>query len=141
MNRLRILILTQYFWPEPFRINEVAESLCELGCDVTILTGQPNYPDGKIYAGYSAWQTGRHRHHGGFDIHRTPIFPRGRGSGARLAANYLSFVLSASPGSVATKSGGDWLCQESPSVVDSWIADQMDLSAGRPSVGAVGGFP
>ena len=96
MNRLQILILTQYFWPEPFRINEVAESLCELGCDVTILTGQPNYPDGKIYVGYSAWQTGRHRHHGGFDIHRTPIIPRGRGSGARLAANYLSFVLSAS---------------------------------------------
>jgi hypothetical protein len=42
---MRFLVVSQYFWPESFRINEVAQSLCWECCDVTVLTGQPNYPD------------------------------------------------------------------------------------------------
>ncbi len=88
--------MSQYFWPESFRINEVVESLRQSGCEVAVLTGQPNYPEGKIYPGYRAWSSGRHDHTGGYPIYRTAIFPRGSGKGWRLALNYLSFVVSAS---------------------------------------------
>jgi glycosyltransferase involved in cell wall biosynthesis len=93
---MRVLIVSQYFWPESFRINEVVESLRQAGCDVAVLTGQPNYPDGKIYPGYRAWSSGGHEHVGGYTIYRVAIFPRGSGKGWRLALNYLSFVVSAS---------------------------------------------
>jgi glycosyltransferase involved in cell wall biosynthesis len=93
---VRVLVLTQYYWPEAFRINEVVESLQGAGCSVTVLTGQPNYPDGKIYPGYRAWGCGREVHATGYSIYRVPIVPRGRASAWRLALNYLSFVASAS---------------------------------------------
>jgi len=92
---MRVLILTQYYWPESFRINEVVDSLKQAGCDVTVLTGQPNYPDGKVYPGYRAWRAGREQH-AGYSIYRVAMVPRGSGSGWRLALNYLSFVVSAS---------------------------------------------
>lgn len=92
---MRVLVLTQYYWPEAFRINEVVESLREAGCSVTVLTGQPNYPDGKVFPGYSAWGCGRQDHTQGYPIYRVPIIPRGAGTAWRLALNYLSFVASA----------------------------------------------
>lgn len=67
--------------------------MCERGADVTVLTGQPNYPEGKIHPGYSAWKMG-HEKSGDADVWRIPLFPRGQGSAVRLALNYLSFVLS-----------------------------------------------
>ena len=45
---MRILIVTQYFWPENFRINDLAVGLKEKGHTVTVLTGIPNYPEGKF---------------------------------------------------------------------------------------------
>jgi hypothetical protein len=56
---MRILILSQHFWPESFRINELALHLREAGCEVTVLTGKPNYPEGRVYEGYRAAGTGR----------------------------------------------------------------------------------
>ena len=50
---MRILILTQYFWPESFRINDLAIALKERGHEVTIFTGKPNYPKGKFSDGYT----------------------------------------------------------------------------------------
>ena len=49
---MRLLIWTQYFWPENFHINEVHTRLSTQGVDVTILTGKPNYPEGRIFSGY-----------------------------------------------------------------------------------------
>jgi glycosyltransferase involved in cell wall biosynthesis len=92
---MRILIVSQYYWPETFRINEVAKSICQAGCEVTVLTGQPNYPDGVIADGYSAAAL-RTQPHDGLTIYRVPLVPRGRGSAMRLALNYLSFVATAS---------------------------------------------
>jgi glycosyltransferase involved in cell wall biosynthesis len=92
---MRVLILSQYFWPEPFRINEVAQSLREAGCDVSVLTGQPNYPDGVVYEGYRAFATSREEF-AGCSVYRIPLAPRGRATATRLIANYLSFVVSAS---------------------------------------------
>lgn len=89
-------MLSQYFWPESFRINEVVESLRAAGAEVAVLTGHPNYPDGKVFAGYRALRVGTQRHPDGYAIHRVPLAPRGRGTAMRLAANYLSFLASAS---------------------------------------------
>ena len=91
---MKILVVSQYFWPEGFRINEVAESLCRMGCEVTVLTGAPNYPDGNVYAGYSAL-TLRTQQRGEVRIQRVPVIPRGTGRALRLALNYLSFVAAA----------------------------------------------
>jgi glycosyltransferase involved in cell wall biosynthesis len=91
---MKVLIVSQHFWPETFRINEVAESLREAGCSVSVLTGQPNYPDGQVFPGYRAGSLGREEH-AGFTIHRVPLVPRGRGGARQLVANYLSFLASA----------------------------------------------
>ncbi|MDP2820535.1 MAG: glycosyltransferase family 4 protein [Polaromonas sp.] len=91
---MRVLVLSQYFWPETFRITEVVQSLRDTGCAVTVLTGQPNYPDGVVPPGYSAAAL-RTQIRDGLTIHRVPLVPRGSGSALRLALNYLSFVVSA----------------------------------------------
>jgi glycosyltransferase involved in cell wall biosynthesis len=93
---MRVLVLSQYYWPESFRINEVVDSLRRVGCHVTVLTGQPNYPQGDVFDGYSAAGFGAQKHESGYCIYRVPLMPRGRGGAVRLVANYLSFVLSAS---------------------------------------------
>jgi hypothetical protein len=91
---MRVLVVSQHFWPETFRINEVVQSLREEGCEVTVLTGQPNYPEGTVRPGYSAFSL-RKQVHEGLEIFRVPLIPRGKGSGLRLIVNYLSYVASA----------------------------------------------
>lgn len=88
----KILIVSQYFWPESFRINEIAKTLSEKGIEVEVLTGKPNYPRGRIFAGYRAWGCQREIYQG-INIYRVPLLARG-GGGWRLALNYLSFVVS-----------------------------------------------
>jgi len=92
---MRVLVLSQHFWPESFRINEVVESLQAAGCEVCVLTGQPNYPEGTVFAGFRASALTSERHPSGYTIHRVPMIPRGAGGAARLVLNYLSFLLSA----------------------------------------------
>lgn len=92
---MKVLVVSQHFWPETFRITEVVESLRRAGCEVTVLTAQPNYPEGKVHRGYSAASL-RTEFRDGLRICRVPLLPRGKGSGPRLFLNYLSFVLSAS---------------------------------------------
>lgn len=90
---MRVLIWTQYFWPENFHINAVARSLQERGNKVVVLTGKPNYPEGRIFAGYKA--TGIHQEkYDGIDVIRIPVKERGQGSAKSLALNYLSFIIS-----------------------------------------------
>lgn len=91
---MKLLVLSQYFWPETFRITEVAQSLRDLGHEVTVITGQPNYPEGVVSPGYSAASL-RTQTRDGLTIHRVPLMPRGHGSAIRLMLNYLSFVVSA----------------------------------------------
>jgi len=89
---MKVLLVSQYFWPESFRINEVALSMVERGINATVLTGKPNYPGGAIFAGYRAAGCQRETHQG-IPVNRIPLFRRGRG-GMRLALNYLSFIFS-----------------------------------------------
>lgn len=93
---MRVLVLSQYYWPESFRINEVVESLRCAGCHITVLTGQPNYPQGEVFDGYHAGGIKVQRHESGYSIYRVPLMPRGRGGAIGLVTNYISFVLSAS---------------------------------------------
>ncbi|WP_291993471.1 glycosyltransferase family 4 protein [Candidatus Accumulibacter sp. ACC003] len=91
---MRVLVVSQYYWPENFRITEVVQALREEGCEVLVLTGQPNYPEGVSFAGYSWWSCATEPHDD-VTIFRVPLVPRGRASALRLLANYASFVFSA----------------------------------------------
>jgi glycosyltransferase involved in cell wall biosynthesis len=88
---VRVLVVSQYFWPEEFRINDVAKTLKEKGIEVEVLTGKPNYPRGRIFEGYKALGSQREDYEG-ILLHRIPLFARGQGA-LRLALNYLSFII------------------------------------------------
>jgi glycosyltransferase involved in cell wall biosynthesis len=92
---MKVLIVSQYFWPENFRINDLVRGLCQRGHSVTVLTGLPNYPEGRFFRGYGFFGKKREDYHGA-QVVRVPMLPRGKGSGARLLLNYLSFAFFAS---------------------------------------------
>lgn len=87
-----ILVVSQYFYPEQFRINDMCEEWVRRGYEVTVITGIPNYPAGKFYKGYTLFKR-RSEVYKGINIIRLPIIPRGNNS-IMLALNYLSFVIS-----------------------------------------------
>ncbi len=89
----RILIYTNHFDPEHFKINEAVNWLDQQGFQLHVLTGWPNYPGGKIFKGYGPFKKSFERR-GNLTISRLPLIPRGNGSKLRLIINYLSFFLS-----------------------------------------------
>lgn len=91
---MRLLIVTQYFWPENFRINDLVAEMVNRGHEVTVLTGIPNYPEGRANPEFLA-EPQRFSEWAGARIVRVPMFVRGQGA-LRLLLNYLSFAVSAS---------------------------------------------
>ena len=91
---MRLLVVSQYFWPENFRVNDLVAELGRRGHDVTVLTGLPNYPEGRVSPDFRRDPT-RFSAYEGAKVVRVPILTRGKG-GRRLALNYLSFVVSGS---------------------------------------------
>ena len=89
---MKILLVTQYFYPENFRINDFASEFKNRGYEITVLTGIPNYPTGKYYNGYGLFKKNRETYKG-IKIFRSPLIPRGSGSPFRLALNYISFII------------------------------------------------
>jgi glycosyltransferase involved in cell wall biosynthesis len=89
---MKILLVSQYFWPETFTINALVESLLKKGLEVDVLTGKPNYPEGVFFPGYRAWGCQREQW-AGANVFRVPIIRRGVQSPFRLASNYLSFIV------------------------------------------------
>lgn len=89
---MNILILSQYFWPETFIVNDLVRNLTDQGHEVTVATAKPNYPGGEIFDGYKAWGVQRERFAESVDVIRVPLWPRGRGGSRNLVLNYLSFV-------------------------------------------------
>lgn len=87
-----ILVISQYFYPESFKINDICIEWVKRGYKVTVLTGIPNYPEGKFYDGYGITKK-RHETWNGIEIIRIPIFARGKTS-VGLLLNYFSFVAS-----------------------------------------------
>ncbi|MBE6808994.1 MAG: glycosyltransferase family 4 protein [Ruminococcaceae bacterium] len=89
---MKILVICQHYYPEPFRITDICEQLVQNGHEVTVVTGLPNYPMGHIYDGY---RNGKKRDEciNGVNVHR--CFTIGRRSGAVWRfLNYYSFMLS-----------------------------------------------
>lgn len=91
---MKILIISQYFWPESFRVNDLAIGLKEKGHEVSVLTGLPNYPSGHFFDGYSLKSTGISDYHGAI-VCRVPLVPRFSARAWQLSINYVSFVFSA----------------------------------------------
>ena len=89
---MKILIVSQYFWPEDFRINDIAKGLKEQGHEVEVLTGIPNYPKGKKLEGFSLFKK-THSDFDGIKVYRTPMFVRGKSGAGKMILNYLSFMI------------------------------------------------
>ncbi|MBD3891525.1 glycosyltransferase family 4 protein [Olleya marilimosa] len=89
----RVLIYTNHFYPENFKVNEVSEMLSNDGLEVTVITGIPNYPDGKIAKGYGYFKNTTDVVKG-VKVKRLWLIPRGSGSKLRLVINYLSYFTS-----------------------------------------------
>ena len=85
---MKLLVISQYYYPEQFRINEVCAELVRRGHKITVLTGRPNYPEGEVYPGYEHLKREEHE---GVEILRCQIAPRKQGA-VRLAWNYLSYM-------------------------------------------------
>lgn len=89
---MKLLVISQYYYPEQFRINDICEEWVKRGYKVTVLTGIPNYPKGKFYKGYTFLKR-RKEVINGVEVIRIPIIPRGKNS-IMLILNYISFVIS-----------------------------------------------
>jgi len=89
----RILVVSQHFWPEPFRINDICDGFVERGYEVDVLCGIPNYPQGQYYDGYGITKN-RRQVNNGIRIRRCFEIKRGRNSNLRIFLNYISFPIS-----------------------------------------------
>jgi len=90
---MKILVICQYYYPEPFRITDICESLVLRGHSVTVLTGLPNYPEGRVLDEY---RHGNKRKEilNGVEVIRCYEIGRGK-SKIKLFLNYFSYTLSA----------------------------------------------
>lgn len=91
---MRILIVSQYFWPESFVVNDLSCALAQAGHKITVVTGKPNYPTGKIWPGYTQAGTIQETYEELVDVFRVPLRPRGKAGALGLSLNYLSFMFS-----------------------------------------------
>lgn len=93
---MKVLLITQYFYPENFKSNDIAFEMRKQGYEVDVLAGIPNYPEGKYYKGYGLFRK-RIEKVEGVNIYRAFQFSRGKnGNGIRLSFNYLSYAFCAS---------------------------------------------
>lgn len=92
MQRMKkCLLITNHFFPETFRCNDIAFELAKRGYDMTVLTGIPDYPQGKYYKGYSLFRR-RCEKINGVKIIRVPHIPRGNGKALRMMIHYGSSI-------------------------------------------------
>lgn len=92
---MKVLLVTQYFHPENFKSNDIAFELTKRGHEVTVLTGLPNYPEGKVHENYGFFKRIKENYQG-VNVIRTWLVPRGKGGGVRLFLNYFSWAFFAS---------------------------------------------
>ncbi len=121
---MRILVVSQYFWPENFRVNDLVKEWVQRGHQVTVLTGIPNYPAGKIFEAYRE-QPRAFSEYEGAEVVRAPMLPRGSGS-FRLLLNYLSFV-------IGSCSFGPWSLRGKPVDV-IFVFEPSPVTVGLPAV-------
>ena len=88
----RILVVTQHFWPENFRINDIVQGFLQDGIEVDVLCGLPNYPKGEWFDGYSEhgpWE----EHFGAAQVFRARELPRKGNTSLNIFLNYVSWPL------------------------------------------------
>lgn len=107
MKKKHILVISQYFYPEQFRINDICREWVKRGYQVTVITGIPNYPEGKFFSEYDLFHKRKENYHG-VSVIRLPLVPRRKGS-IMLALNYLSFVVSGGLWSLFTRIKADYV--------------------------------
>lgn len=90
MPNKQILVICQHFWPESFRINDIADYFVEKNVKVDVLCGIPNYPKGKFFKGYGYFKNKKQTHNG-INIKRVIELPRGNNTNLRIFLNYVSF--------------------------------------------------
>lgn len=119
---MKILVVSQYFYPENFRINTLCRELVDRGHDVTVMTAYPQYPGGVIYEGYGFDKPYEKEWHG-VKIHRVKTYPRGKGP-LGLLRNCVSYVIS----------GNRWVkqCQEKYDAV--FVFEVSPVTVGLPAV-------
>jgi len=91
-GKKRILVVCQHFWPEEFKINDICRSWVEIGYEVDVLCGIPNYPKGKYFQGYSIFKK-RHEEYHGVNVHRAFLIPRGSGNPVQVFLNYITYPI------------------------------------------------
>lgn len=106
-RKKHILVISQYFYPEQFRINDICTEWVKRGYKVTVVTGIPNYPQGIFFEGYGLTKK-RKEYWNGIDIVRIPLIARGHGA-IGLISNYLSFVVSGFFWNLTTKIRADYV--------------------------------
>lgn len=119
---MKILVVTQYFYPETFRVNTLVTELVNRGHDVTVLTGYPQYPQGKIYDGYS-FNKPYDKVWNGAKIERIKMRPRGK-TPLGLLLNCYTFV----------RQGAKWVkrCSERYDAV--YVFEVSPVTVGLPAV-------
>lgn len=90
----RILVVSQHYWPENFRITDICRGFVESGVEVDVLCGLPNYPKGEWFEGYR-YMGPRRQQHEGVQIFRAGEVPRRGNTAARIFLNYVSWPLCA----------------------------------------------
>ena len=89
---MKILVVCQYYYPEPFRVTDICEELVKRGHQVTVLTGMPNYPEGTVLKEYKKKE---HRDEVRNGVRIIRCYEHGRGKNAvNMLINYFSFALS-----------------------------------------------
>ncbi len=89
-SQKKILVVTQHFWPENFRINDIVEGFLQDGIAVDVLCGLPNYPKGKWFPGYSAAGPFEEEWHGA-RLYRCKEVPRRGNTSVNIFLNYVSW--------------------------------------------------
>ncbi|MDA9882928.1 glycosyltransferase family 4 protein [Flavobacteriaceae bacterium] len=90
----RVLIYTNHYFPEQFKINDVVDWLKGDDFKIRVVTGMPNYPSGVIYSGYGIFSKKSNQIKDNLIINRLPLIPRGSGSKLFIVINYLSYFIS-----------------------------------------------
>ena len=121
---MKILIVSQYFWPENFRINDLTQELVQRGHSVTVLTGIPNYPAGTVFEEYRKTPKA-FEYYSGARVFRVPMLARSNGA-VRLFLNYLSFVIG------ACLYGPWWLRGQQADVI--FVFEPSPVTVGLPAI-------
>jgi colanic acid biosynthesis glycosyl transferase WcaI len=132
-QQIRLGVLSQWYEPEPAAVaGSISRSLVALGYETHVLTGFPNYPDGKFYPGYKI-KPYQYEHVAGVHVHRVALVPSHDRSPARRAVNYLSYAASAATRLRILRSVDVWLVNSTPATV-ALPAMVAQAVLGRPYV-------